>query len=317
MLRRKREAGTRRKVEPILRHDPLSIPRGTTPSLCFRQAAMTGNGGYIPPSPPRSNGATRSSASSSSAPLLRLTLQQERRLWTHIDDRLLSLERDERKHAFGSLSTLITSRLKPLLTLILQIPPVEPWGAVRVSYLLTLTGALMGYTTSLPLITLPPTAHAPIPDTSIEQDVMEESQEDEQVQELAAQAMRTLLDFLGEVDRGWQAVLRGDAWIPPSTPSGKGHAVPVSFGAQVGATERIRLKSIVLASRAKFLSWARDYGDFPKASIDDDSAASGIDESELDQGLEWEKEVIGLWNGTLQKLSDMDFAQITGDEGRS
>ncbi|ORX36484.1 hypothetical protein BD324DRAFT_651722 [Kockovaella imperatae] len=289
---------------------------------------MSGDGGYIPPSPPHSNGSSRANSSTAltdARPLLSLTNLQERRLWTHIDDRLLSLERDERKHAFTTLLRLVSERLLPLLTLILQIPPVEPWGGVRVSYLLTLTGSMIDFITSLPLVKLSSMAHAPTPETSasdideVDDAAPAEDEVDAIAQAEAARTMRRLLDLLSEVDRGWLAVLRGDAWIPPAKAGGRGHPIPVQFGCQVGATERIRLRSIIMASRSKFVAWARTYGDFSGVSYPPGSDDAGLTptalsaESSLDPDMEWEQEVIGLWNGTLQKLSDMDFCVAAGD----
>ena len=275
------------------------------------------SGGFLPPSPPHSSSSTPISGHSTPTPasraLLSLTQQQERRLWTHIDDRLLSLERDERKHAFGSLTGLL-DRLMSILTLILQVPPVDPWGSVRVSYLLTLTGSVINYITSLPLISMPVNPSQPAtPDTLSESADDSREFEDDAVQKEAASTMRKLLNFLDEVDRGWQAVLRGDAWIAGSKSGSSGHSVPVSFGSQVGATERIRLRSIIMASRSKLLAWARIYGDFsgwsyPDGNGSQDTAGASIVDAA--DGMDWEQEVVGLWNGTLERLSTLDFGHV-------
>ena len=210
-------------------------------------------------------------------------------------------------------------RLNTILNLILQIPPVEPWAALRISYLLTFTGSTITYLTSVPLVDVdqfPMSAPSPTPDfPASESDGPD-----------ASRAMRTLLEFLKTVERGWQAVLRGDAWV--SSPESSDHdgswkSVKVDFAGQVGTTERsvqqlcktrtglnlrrIRLKSIIIAGREKILAWARSYGHFtgsrfPEMCRDDDE----VDEAG------WEAEVLGMWNGTLDMLAS---GEDQGEDG--
>lgn len=112
---------------------------------------------------------------------------------------------------FGTLSALL-QRLKPILSLILQIPPVEPWSQLRISYLLTLSGSIPSYIASLPLVT--------------------PRGDDEE----AGEVMRETIDFLHKVDHGWRVVLRGNGWVVDH--DGKGVAVRVPYSGSVGQTER-------------------------------------------------------------------------------
>lgn len=112
---------------------------------------------------------------------------------------------------FGTLSALL-QRLKPILSLILQIPPVEPWSQLRISYLLTFSGSVPSYITSLPLVT--------------------PRGDDEE----AGEVMLENLDFLQKVDNGWRVVLRGNGWVVDQ--NGKGVAVRVPYAGSVGQTER-------------------------------------------------------------------------------
>ncbi|KAL7419694.1 hypothetical protein Q5752_005610 [Cryptotrichosporon argae] len=226
--------------------------------------------------------------------LLSLTPRQERRLFTFLDDRLTSLERDARKLSLGSLPDLLP-RLQNLLELILQIPPVEPWGPTRVSYLLTLTGPLVAYLVSVPL-SAPPS----IPATPARSEISEISDVSDALASNASgpswaeqpAGVLSVLTFLRLVERGWLAVLAGDAWVPPGMP------VKVPFGASVGQTERIRLRSIALASRERLAAWARQWGDLggaglPGVAVVDRVVATG-----------WESEVVTMWSALLEVLAE-------------
>jgi hypothetical protein len=91
-------------------------------------------------------------------------------------------------------------RLEPLLELILQIPPIDPTSALRIAYLLRLTAGLALWITGYPLT-----------GPSVEQDGPPRRHITASQEERDA-AMEDLLDLLDELDRGWQAVLKGEAW---------------------------------------------------------------------------------------------------------
>ena len=130
---------------------------------------------------------------------------------------------------FGSLEALL-ARLRPILRLILQIPPVEPWSSIRISYLLAFTGSMINYITSLPLI--------PTRDTSDDESEAQSHAQAAGQEEQAGQVMRDTIDFLNEVDRAWRTVLKGNAWVMGSEPGSSGKAVRVSYAGTVGQTER-------------------------------------------------------------------------------
>jgi hypothetical protein len=76
---------------------------------------------------------------------------------------------------------------------------------------------------------------------------------------------------------------------------------------------RIRLRSIILSARAKMLAWARTYGQFRGSAL---PGQDGVDtpgegsvgvaggEGEVGPGWEWGHEILGMWNGSLELLSE-------------
>ncbi|WVQ73728.1 hypothetical protein IAR50_003308 [Cryptococcus sp. DSM 104548] len=251
--------------------------------------------------------------------LTRLTPKQEARLRTHLDDRLASLERDERTFKLKSIPSLL-GRLSPLLQLILQIPPFYPFDHLRTSYLLTLTAVIPTYISALPLIGGSDILRG---DDDEDDAVVGEQDEQELEQKQAGRVLRAVLAFLKEVDRGWLAVLDGQAWSPPpsahtrsdGTSTGAkdweatvflgGTPVKVSYAGQVDQTERTRLRSIILTGRSKMLAWARGYGSFPGSSLPGSAATpislEGSDADDEDE--EWEMDILNMWNGTLEAVS--------------
>jgi len=112
----------------------------------------------------------------------------------------------------------------PLLSLILQIPPLDPSASLRTTLLLRLTGEVMnaipGY----------------VPDV---------------------QTLPQLLAWLHDLDSGWLAVLRAQAWdpdartgvdpvLPPGAPA---HATPMN------QTERTRLRSMLITGTGRMEEW--------------------------------------------------------------
>ncbi|RPD69101.1 hypothetical protein L226DRAFT_472322 [Lentinus tigrinus ALCF2SS1-7] len=155
-----------------------------------------------------------------------LSPAQERKLVDYLEDRFLEITRNFKKRSDPS-STLATlaSYLEAthhLLFFILQIPPVDPSGPLRTSLLLRLTGEVLlsipGYTPDLE--TLP-----------------------------------VLLAYLTDLDHGWLAVLRAQAWDADAS---IGVDAELPDGARVSPmsqTERTRLRSLLLGGTDAIEEW--------------------------------------------------------------
>jgi len=108
-----------------------------------------------------------------------------------LDDLFLQLTRNYRKRSDVS-STLRTlpaylEAARHLLLLVIQIPPIDPSTGLRIAYLLRLTGDVLFAITGYKLETS---------DTSIQE------------------TLRDVLEFLGDLDRAWLAVLQSQVWDP-------------------------------------------------------------------------------------------------------
>ncbi|EJU05847.1 hypothetical protein DACRYDRAFT_45973 [Dacryopinax primogenitus] len=192
------------------------------------------SGGFIPPSPSAASSITLRDGTPAPAPLhTALSAAQERRLIGYLDDHFLSINRayKKRHEPDAPLPSLLSyiSAFRPLLALILQIPPLDPSAALRVSYLLRLTG---DFTDTLPGYGVP---------LSTAGDTLDE-----------------LVSFLTHLDKGWQAVLSSERWDPASHTG-----VPMTGGESgalsrpVSATDKIRLRSILQSGRERIEQWAR------------------------------------------------------------
>ncbi|WVQ64797.1 uncharacterized protein L199_002966 [Kwoniella botswanensis] len=230
-----------------------------------------------------------------------LSPRQEEKLRSYLDEKLSNLESDERTHQLGPLSRLL-SRLSPLLQIILQIPPFYPFESLRTSYLLTLTSVIPIYITSLPLL-------------------CSRHRTKDEAQDEASRVIRDVLELLKEVEKGWLAVLKSDGWIPPHNTGGTNMDVMIGGQAvklvdegisQVDITEKIRLRSIILSSRARVLAWARPYGSFDWAGSalpsesDTSTSTSGPSREEIVVATRsggWEEEVLSMWKHLLDVLS--------------
>lgn len=130
----------------------------------------------------------------------------------------------DRSHPSSALTTLSAylEASRHLLNLILQIPPIDPSASLRNTLLLRLTGETFN---SVP-------GYAP-----------DES------------SLPILLDWLQVLDRGWLAVLRSQGWDPEAR---SGISVRLADDARSGSlsqTERIRLKSLLVAGMEMFEEW--------------------------------------------------------------
>lgn len=109
-----------------------------------------------------------------------------------------------------------------MLSVILQIPPVDPSASLRTSLLLRLTGEV--------LLSIP--GYRPDMDS-----------------------LSTLLSWLNDLDRGWLAVLRSQAW---DADAGVGVDAELQENARVtpaSQTERTRLRSLLLGGTDALEEW--------------------------------------------------------------
>lgn len=116
------------------------------------------------------------------------------------------------------------------MSLILQIPPLDPSASLRTTLLLRLTGDVMNAFTGYR------------PDM---------------------QTLPQLLDWLNDLDRGWLAVLRSQAWSPASLTGvdialDSGTADGTSLPHQstpMSQTERTRLRSLLISGTTRMEEW--------------------------------------------------------------
>jgi len=128
-----------------------------------------------------------------------------------------------------------------LLSVILQIPPLDPSASLRVSYFLRFTGDFMD---TLPGYGVPAST--------------------------AGDTLDDLVSFLNQLDKGWQAVLSSQRWDPVShsgvsmTGAGSG-----ALSKPVNTTDKIRLRSIIMSGREGIDQWARKVVDVePEVQVD-------------------------------------------------
>ena len=154
--------------------------------------------------------------------------------------------------------------------MILQIPPLDPSAALRTTLLLRLTGEVMnsvpGYRPDIP--TLP-----------------------------------QLLDWLNDLDRGWLAVLRLQAWDPDAhagvdlTNDSQAQDVTAKSSSRTAAinqTERTRLRSLLITGTSRMEEWL----------VELDTAGEGYDvvleTLGLQQGFD------DLFSGTLAEMGSFN-----------
>ncbi|KZT11159.1 uncharacterized protein LAESUDRAFT_710756 [Laetiporus sulphureus 93-53] len=169
-----------------------------------------------------------------------LSSNQEQKLVDYLEEQLLDITRNFKKRSQPSttLPTLSSYLLTmhPLLSLVLQIPPLNPSASLRTSLLLRLTGEVMN---SIPGYQ---------PDT---------------------QTLPQLLAWLDDLDKGWLAALRAQAWDPEQK-AGVDVPTPVdehSLSAMpVSQTDRTRLRSIIVGGTSRMEEWLQELdteeGDF-------------------------------------------------------
>jgi hypothetical protein len=151
------------------------------------------------------------------------------------------------------------------MSLILQIPPLDPSASLRTTLLLRLTGDVMSAITGYR------------PDM---------------------QALPQLLDWMNDLDRGWLAVLRSQAWNPESRTGvditlDSGNAdetTPSHQSTPISQTERTRLRSLLMSGTARMEEWLVE---LETAGQDYEDVLNGFG---LQQGFD------DLFTGTLMEM---------------
>ncbi|KAJ6567138.1 hypothetical protein B0H19DRAFT_1139609 [Mycena capillaripes] len=159
-----------------------------------------------------------------------LTTKQERRLTTFLDDKFLGLTRGYKKRSQPTthLPTLplYLDAAQKILSMVLQIPPVDPSTSLRTAYLLRLTNDVLS---SIPGYS------ADGPDIQI------------------------LLDWLDDLDQAWLMVLQAQVWNPESGPADlvieAEAAATGTRSSPVTQTERTRLRSLLIGGSATLEEW--------------------------------------------------------------
>ncbi|ETW85079.1 hypothetical protein HETIRDRAFT_311022 [Heterobasidion irregulare TC 32-1] len=160
-----------------------------------------------------------------------LTRKQERKLMDHLEERFLDLTRNYKKRYLSEVSSTLPTlssylqATRIILSLVLQIPPLDPSTSLRTAYLLRLTNDIMH---SIP---------GYLPDTD---------------------TLPELLEWLDVLDRGWLAVLHSQAWDPVLsegvdvilTPG-----APIMRSSPVTQTERTRLRSLLVTGTGTMEEW--------------------------------------------------------------
>lgn len=173
----------------------------------------------------------------------------------------------------SSTLTTLTAYLEAthhMLSLILQIPPIDPSASLRTSLFLRLTGdvlqAIPGY----------------LPDM---------------------ETLPLLLAWLGDLDRGWLAVLRSQAW---DTDVSVGVDVELAEGARaspVSQTERTRLRSLLLGGTDALEEWMERL----------DTRGEAFEIALQRVGLE--QSFNELFSGTLAEMGSLSGTDSHGMEG--
>ncbi|KAL1681055.1 hypothetical protein EV122DRAFT_261509 [Schizophyllum commune] len=204
------------------------------------------------------------------APSLRpLSTRQERRLMDYLDERLLNLMRNYKKRAEDSTSTptlqAYLQESRQILSLILQIPPVQPSASLRTAYLLHLTNdvisAIPGYPAEL-------------------------------------ESLPDLLTWLNELDRAWQVVLAGQIWRPEEH---IGVDPPEGSALQtrnlITQTDRTRLKSMLISGSAVIEDWVGEI--VAQEDVDAEDIESMLQRLGIAEGS------VRIFPGTLDELERM------------
>lgn len=171
-------------------------------------------------------------------PIRPLSKAQERRLRDYLDAKILEINSGFKKRADPSSSLPhlhhYLTAVRPVVSVVLQIPPVDPSASLRVAFLLRVTGDMLSAIPSYPLVGPPPTSNPqPSDPPALEVTLIE------------------LIDCIAQLDKGWVAVLASQAWNPGT---GEGVSAYVATGGP-SETDKARLRSILLLGREAITDW--------------------------------------------------------------
>jgi len=168
-----------------------------------------------------------------------LSQAQERKAVEFIEYSFLDIESSFKKRSEPSLTKLPTlstylEAMRHLLAFVLQIPPIDPSGPLRTTFLLRLTGDVMNSVPGYP------------------PDIYD---------------LQKLLDFLDDLDQAWVTVLKSQVW-DPSSGAGVDLVVPVEMiepgkpirSTPVSQTERTRLRSLLVSGTEGLEEWLSRLG---------------------------------------------------------
>ena len=166
-----------------------------------------------------------------------LSSAQERKLVAFLDDQFMELTRGYKKRSQPTTHlptlSLYLDAARQILSLILQIPPLDPSTSLRTALLLRLTSDTLNSITGYPAL---------------------------------PESLPEALDWLDDLDQAWLAVLKAQIWDPIEA---KGvdliiDAADASEGMKsspVSQTERTRLRSLMLGSSASLEDWLYNHDD--------------------------------------------------------
>ncbi|OJT02027.1 hypothetical protein TRAPUB_7561 [Trametes pubescens] len=204
-----------------------------------------------------------------------LTAAQERKLVDYLEDRFLDVTRNSKKRSdpTSPLTTLqaYLEATHHLLSLVLQIPPVDPSAPLRTTLLLRLSGevlhSILGYT----------------PDTD---------------------TLPLLLEWLGDLDQAWLAVLRAQAWDPEEC---KGVDVALPEGARatpMSQTERTRLRSLLISGGDGLEEWLEGLDTRGEESVEVTLERLGLEQAFNE-----------LFGGTLAEMGSLGGSEVNDPRG--
>lgn len=130
----------------------------------------------------------------------------------------------------------------------------------------------------------------------------EEQDEGEEVEEGEGDGegtMREVLDWLDDLERGWEVVLQGQVWDPAS---GQGVDLVLPSGSSLGSgsmenmsqTERIRLKSLLIGGSTGIEEWVQQ----------------GVGDN-----AEYTDELEGMFESTMRMVGGLEGVGVGGETG--